>query len=102
MKNVLHKKKLNAGTVQVHVDPPPISLIESKSNEKLDKDCVKIKLRRYPTSQNSDLCQFKVALFDNDNPEEFLFFISNINITIEASGTLVAVVNIQYLHKLVC
>ena len=51
MKNIFHKKKWNVGTVQVHVDPPLIPLIKSKNNEKLDKDCVKIKLRRYPTPQ---------------------------------------------------
>ena len=50
IKNVLHKKKWNAGTVQVHVEPPPISLIKSKSNDKSDKYFVKIKLRRDTTS----------------------------------------------------
>ena len=37
MKNVSHKKKCNAGTLQVHVDPSLISLIKSKNNDKLDK-----------------------------------------------------------------
>ena len=37
MKNVSHKKKCNVGTVQVHVDPPPIPLTKSKNDEKLDK-----------------------------------------------------------------
>ena len=34
MKNVFHKNKWNAGTSQVHVDPPPITLIKSKNDEK--------------------------------------------------------------------
>ena len=28
MKNISHKNKWNEGTVQVHVDPPPIPLIK--------------------------------------------------------------------------
>ena len=37
MKNVSHKKKWNAGTVQVHMDTPPIPLIKSKNGDKSDK-----------------------------------------------------------------
>ena len=48
MKKVSHRKIFNTGTVQVHVDPPPIPLIKCKNYEKLDKYCVKIKLCRYP------------------------------------------------------
>ena len=50
MKNVSKKKKWNTGTVQEHVDPPPISLIKFKNHEKPDKYFVKIKLRRDKTS----------------------------------------------------
>ena len=42
-----------------------------------------------------------MALFDNGNMEEFLLFVSNFNMNIEASGTLVTGANIQYLHMLV-
>ena len=51
MKNILNNKEWNSGKVQVHLDSIPITLIESKNDEKLDKYCVKIKLRRYTTSQ---------------------------------------------------
>ena len=57
----------------MHVEPPLIPLTKSKNDEKLDKDGVKIKLCRDPTSQNSDLYEFKVDLFDNNKPEEFVF-----------------------------
>ena len=40
MKNVLYKKIWNRGAVQMHVDPPPITLIKSKNDTKLDKDDV--------------------------------------------------------------
>ena len=46
IKNISHKKKWNAGTIQMHMDPSPIPLIKSNNGEKSDKDCVKIKLRR--------------------------------------------------------
>ena len=35
--NVLHKKRWNLGALKVYVDPPPITLIKSKNDEKLDK-----------------------------------------------------------------
>ena len=41
----------NAGEIQVHLEPPPIPLIESKNNDKSEIDCVKIEFRRDPTSQ---------------------------------------------------
>ena len=40
-------------------------------------------------------------LLDNDNPEEFLLFVSNFNTTLAASGILEAVTKVQYLHMLV-
>ena len=55
MMNFSHKKKWNAGTLQVHMDPPPIPTIRSKNDDKSDKDCVKIKLRQDLSSQMLDL-----------------------------------------------
>ena len=43
-----------------------------------------------------------MALFDNGDMEEFMLFIRNFKMTLEASGTLVASANIQCLHTLVC
>ena len=73
----MHKKNWNQGAVHVHVEPPLITLIKRKNNEKSDEDCLKIKLRRDPTSKKSDLYEFKMTLFDNGDPEEFLLFIRN-------------------------
>ena len=84
MKKVSHNKKLNTKTVQVHVDPPLITLIKVKNDEKLDKYFVKIILRRYPTPEKSDLYEFKMSLFDNGKIEEFLLFIQNFNMTLKA------------------
>ena len=55
MKKVYHKKTLIVGVVQVHVEPPPTPLIKIKYDDKLDKDYVKLKIRRDPTSTKSDL-----------------------------------------------
>ena len=60
----------------------------------------KIKLCRDPTSEKSDLYEFKVALFDNGEPQEFLFIVRNLQIMLEASGTLAANAKIQYLRML--
>ena len=72
MKNGLHKNNSNSVTVQVHVEPYLIPLIQSNSYDKLDRGCVKIKLRRYPTSQKLDLYSFKMACFYNREPEDLL------------------------------
>ena len=55
----------------------------------------------YPTSENSELYEFKMALFDKSEPEEFLLFIRNFNMTLKASGTLLDGSNIQHLCTLV-
>ena len=102
MKNVFHNKKWNAGKVQMHVEPLPITLIKSKNNTKSDKYCVQIKLHREPTSQKLDLYEFELELFDNVEPEEFLLSIRNFYMNLKASGTLASGAKNQYLCTLVC
>ena len=71
MQNVSHKKKWNAGLLQLHVYPTPITLIKGKHDDKSEKGFVKMKLCRDPTSKNSDLYEFKMALFYNGYQEAF-------------------------------
>ena len=71
MNNVLHKEKWNVGVLQLHMDPPPTSLIKIKHSDKSDKYFVNIKLLWDPTSENLDPYEFKIALFDNVYPEDF-------------------------------
>ena len=78
----------------------PDSTNKSKKYYKSDKDVVKIKLLRDPTSQKLDLHELKMALFDNGKSEEVLFFIRNFNMTLETSGMLVAITKIQHLCTL--
>ena len=49
----------------------------------------------------TDLYEFKMSLFDNDEPEEFLLFVRNFNMTLAASGTLEAGMKYKYLLTLV-
>ena len=101
IKNVSLKNNLNVGTVQVQVETHHIQLIKSMKDDKSDKDFVKIKFRGDPSLEKSDLYEFKMALFYNRDPEEFLLFILNFNKNIEASITLKAGANIQHLRTLV-
>ena len=71
MKNTSHRKKWNAEAVEQHVEPHPITIIKGKRDDKSDKDFVKLKFQRDPTSEKSDLYEFKMALFENVNPEAF-------------------------------
>ena len=61
-------------------------------NGKSDKDFVKLKLLRDPTSITSDHYEFKMSLFDHVEPEEFLFFIINFNINLATTVTLVIII----------
>ena len=76
------------GTVQVHVEPPPIPLIKINNDDKSDKYFVNIKFRSDPTSEKSDLYEFKMALFYNSDTDEFLLFVRNFNMNIKVSGAL--------------
>ena len=82
---------------QPHVEPPHIPLIHETYDGKSDKDFVKLKLCSYSLLLMSDLYEFKIYLFDNGKPEEFLLFVRNFNMTLAAPGTLEAGAEIQYL-----
>ena len=71
-------------------------------DDKPDKGFVKLKLHRDPTSDNLYLCEFKMALFENGNPDGFLFFVCNFNMTLVGSVMLGVDVKVQYMCTLVC
>ena len=102
MKNVFHKKKCNVGVVQLHVDPPLPPLIKSNHNNMFEKDFVNIKMRTDPPSENFDLYEFKMDLFNNGDQNEFLLLITNLNMTIEVSGALGTALKVQYHREIVC
>ena len=87
-------------TNPAHVEPPPILLIKEISNGNSDGDCVKLKLSRYPTSSTSYIYEFRMSLFDHGDPEGFLLFMQNFQITLAATGTLETEARFQYLRKL--
>ena len=76
MNSVSHNKQWNLGTVQVQLEPPLIPPIKINNNDKWDKDIVKMKLYSDPTSEKLDLYEFKVAFFDNCEPE--IFFVHSV------------------------
>ena len=59
------------GVTHPHVEPSPIPLIQEKYDGKSDKEFVKLKLRRVPTSSTSDLYESKRTFFENGELEEF-------------------------------
>ena len=69
---------------------PQILLIKISNDDKLDKYCVKIKLRRDSTPEKLYLYELKMTFFDNGKPEDFLLFRWNFQLTLQASGTLSA------------
>ena len=93
-------KTWRTGAVQIYMNLPQIPLIKIKNDKKAETYCVKIKLCRDPTSENLDLKRFKMALFGKGDPEEFLLFVQNFKMTLEALGKISANSNIQYLCTL--
>ena len=68
MKKFHHNKSFQTDAVQIHVDPPLISLIKSKLDLKTKRDDVNIKLRRNPRPEKMDMYELKMDLFDNSDP----------------------------------
>ena len=65
-----------------------IPLIKGTYDGKSDKYCVTLKFLIYPTSSTLDLYNFRVSLFGNGKPEEFLLIVRNFNMTLSESGIL--------------
>ena len=101
MNKFSYKKKWSTGVVHVQVELLPITLIKRKHDDKWDKYFVKLKLRRYLTSEQSDLYDFKMTLFNNSDQEEFLLFVRNFNMTLVASVMLETKNKVQYICTLV-
>ena len=101
MKNVLQKKGWGADTNPAHAEPPTIPLVKKTSTGKSDGDYVKIKLHRYPKFSTSDIYEFRMSLFDHGEPEEFLLFVQNFQMTCAATRKIETEANIQYLRTLV-
>ena len=51
-----------------HEETPPITLIKETYNGKPDKYFVNLKFCGYPTSSTPDIYEFKMSLFDHDDP----------------------------------
>ena len=64
------------------------SLNKGKEDGKSDKYIVKLKLYRDFTSSTPDLYEFRMSLYYNGEPEDFLLLMRNFNMTLVASGTL--------------
>ena len=103
MKNLSTKKKWLSGNIQFQADPSPIPLINSETQrKKTEIDCNKVKLRKKPASSMSGPYEYKVALFENGEPEEFLLFIREFRKTLRANGVMPEIGRIQYLCTLLC
>ena len=88
-------------TNPAHLEPPTIMLVKETSTSKSDGDYVKLKLRRYPTSSTLELYEFSMSLFDHGEPEEFLLFVQNFQMTFAATGTIETEEKVQYICTLV-
>ena len=66
---------------------------QNNNDLKAEKGFLNIELFKDPMLEMLDMYELKMVLFDNCKPEEFLLFVKISN----ASGMLVANVNIQYL-----
>ena len=81
--------------------PPPTLLIKSNHDNKSDKDFVNIKLCGDRMSEKSDRLLIQNGLVRQRRSGRVFFVRSYFNMTLEASGTLQAGINIQHLCTLV-
>ena len=100
MKNFSHTNIWCTGSVQIHVDPPPITLIKSKNYMKKEKDSVKIISFRSYVGKSRHVW-IKNGLFDKDKLKDLLLFMRNFKITLDASGPLSENAKLQYLHTII-
>ena len=82
--------------------PSTILLIKIKNDNKSKKYYVKIKLSRYPTLEESDMYEFKMALLDKEEMEEYLLFVQNFKMMLNASRTLAANLKLHCPRTLLC
>ena len=87
---------------QVHVEPPPIPIINIKHDNKSDKDILKLKKFRDLTSEKLDLYEFKMTLIENGDPEGVLLFFRNFNMTLAAWEVLATDAKVNYMCDLFC
>ena len=101
MDNISHMKSWSIDVVQIHVYRPPIPLIKSNNDIKSENYCVKIKFCRDPTFENQDIYEFKMALFDNGEFDEFLLFMQNSNMMLNESWMLTDNKKLQYIRTII-
>ena len=59
-------------------------------------------MHRDPTSENSDLYEFKIALFDKGGLEELLLFVKNYKMMLEDLETLPVNMKLHYIFTILC
>ena len=97
MKNVSLKKGLGTHNNPAHVEPPTIPLFKEMFTGKSYEDYGELKLCGDSTFSTSEIYEFMMYLLDHDDPEEFLLFIWNLNMTIVITVTLDMDAKVQYL-----
>ena len=75
-------------------------MIKETSTGKSDGGYVELKLCRDPASSTFDLYEFIMSLFDHGDPEQFLLFIWNFQMTSAATGMIETEAKAQYLRTL--
>ena len=100
MNNISHNKIWRTGALQIHMESTPIPLIKSKNDDKSDKDSEEINCISILLQKNSIFMKFKTPLFDKVDPEEFLLFVSNFQLTLKDSVALAASAKTKYLCTL--
>ena len=100
-KNVSTKRNWLSGDINGHVENLPINLIkEEKSGSKKEGEYVKAKLWRNTASSTSKTYEVKLALFENEKPEELFLFICDYRKTLESTEVTSMSRLIQYLYTL--
>ena len=53
---------------QARIDPPPIPLTKAETEEEIERNIIKVKMRRNLSSDTSETYELKMDTFDNGQP----------------------------------
>ena len=102
MNNVSMKKNLIHRNIQSHVEPPYITLVNNGVGaNNYYSGCIRVNNFINSASYASNNYLYKLELFENVEPEEFLPFVRGYWNTLEATGKMPFIGQFQYLRTLI-
>ena len=86
--------------VQAWIEPPPIPTIKNEIDDVSECDIIKIKIHQNLSDANSETYKLNIAMFEHEQPEEFLMLMKCFNSAVDGTNTNLEAGKIYYLLTL--